>query len=60
MILVVEMFLLAIWASQAYKKAESRNLADTYMNDASDTTLVAHKPDQKGTVATTTEDLHVS
>ena len=57
MILVLEMFLLALWASQAYKKSEHRNLAETYITDASDATLI---PRKYGTVATSTDDLHVS
>lgn len=55
MMLVLEMFLLALWASQAYKKSEHRNLAETYITDASDATLI---PRKYGTVATSTDDLH--
>ena len=53
MIVVFEMFLLQIWASQAYRKAESRDLTDT---------LIRHGSHSKtrGTVATSTHDLHVS
>ena len=53
MIVVFEMFLLQVWASQAYKKAESRDLTDT---------LIRHGSHSKtrGTVATSTHDLHVS
>ena len=58
MMLVFEMFLLAILASIAYRRSEHRNLTETNLAEAGgEPTFVCQK---QGTVATSTNDLHVS
>ena len=58
MLLVLEMFLLAILASVAYRRSEHRNLTETNLAEVGgEPTFDCRK---LGTVATSTGDLHVS